>query len=64
MDRISGSFLGPLEEEENEREAENEYLDDYASYLKVVFDRVDVDGSGSLSYGEFRQGSEGGPRVY
>jgi len=46
------AFLGPLEDEENEREAENEYLDDYAAYLKVVFDRVDVDGSGSLSYGE------------
>ena len=46
------AFLGPLEDEENEREAENEYLDEYAAYLKVVFDRVDVDGSGSLSYGE------------
>ena len=46
------AFLGPLEDEENEREQLDEYLDDYAAYLKVVFDRVDVDGSGSLSYGE------------
>ena len=46
------AFLGPLEDEENEREEVNEYLEDYANYLKVVFDRVDVDGSGSLSYGE------------
>jgi Ca2+-binding EF-hand superfamily protein len=46
------AFLGPLEDEENEREEVNEYLDDYAAYLKVVFDRVDADGSGSLSYGE------------
>ena len=40
------AFLGPLEDEENEREEVNEYLDEYANYLKVVFDRVDVDGSG------------------
>ena len=46
------AFLGPLEDEENEREEVNEYLEDYAAYLKVVFDRVDADGSGSLSYGE------------
>ncbi len=46
------AFLGPLEDEENEREEVNEYLEDYANYLKVVFDRVDVDNSGSLSYGE------------
>merc|ERR1719407_123639 len=35
------AFLGPLEDEENEREEVNEYLDEYAAYLKVVFDRVE-----------------------
>ena len=57
------AFLGPLEDEENEREEVNEYLDEYAAYLKVVFDRVDVDGSGSLSYGEFVKGPQRRPRV-
>jgi Ca2+-binding EF-hand superfamily protein len=51
-DEFREAFLGPLEDEENEREQLDEYLEDYADYLKVVFDRVDVDGSGSLSYGE------------
>ena len=51
-DEFREAFLGPLEDEENEREEVNEYLEDYAAYLKVVFDRVDADGSGSLSYGE------------
>lgn len=46
------AFLGPLEDEEAEAEMEEEYLEDYAAYLKVVFDRVDADQSGTLSYGE------------
>ena len=43
-------------DEENEREEVNEYLDDYADYLKVVFDRVDVEGCDLLGV-EIRVGT-------